>query len=149
MSNEGEAGPSSDVYTGMASEQLTERARSEATVDTGGSPVDAGAPSVATHGALGSVHQAAARLRGLSPHEREAEIGALQSQRGNAFTGNVLAALDDVTPLRAAWGTLAACALVVFVSPNAVRHFFDARPSRAAWPATTRAGSTGPGELPS
>jgi hypothetical protein len=79
----------------MASEQLTERARSEATVDTGGSPVDAGAPSVATHGALGSVHQAAARLRGLSPHEREAEIGALQSQRGNAFTGNVLAALDD------------------------------------------------------
>jgi uroporphyrinogen-III synthase len=36
-------------------------------------------------------------------------------------------------------------ALAMFVSANAVQHFFAVRPPGAAWPAGTRAGSTGPG----
>ncbi len=100
MTNDGEAGPTSDVYRGMASERLMEAARTEAPVGTAG-PGDARAPSVAAHGALGSVTQAAARLRGLAPQERDAEIGVLQSQRGNAFTGKVLAALDDASGMTA------------------------------------------------
>lgn len=56
-----------------------------------------------------------------------------------------VAPLDDDTPLREAWGTLQTAALVVFVSPNAVAHFFAAAPAQAAWPAGTLAGSTGPG----
>jgi uroporphyrinogen-III synthase len=56
-----------------------------------------------------------------------------------------VAALDDPQPVRAAWGTLENKALVVFVSPNAVQHFFALAPRLAAWPAGVVAGSTGPG----
>ena len=48
-------------------------------------------------------------------------------------------------PMADAWSQLYGAALVMFVSPNAVQHFFDARPQGQAWPATTLAGSTGPG----
>jgi uroporphyrinogen-III synthase len=51
----------------------------------------------------------------------------------------------DPAPLHAAWDTLRDCAFVMFVSANAVAHFFAARPANAPWPAATRAGSTGPG----
>lgn len=51
----------------------------------------------------------------------------------------------DRAPIAAAWPHLDEAALVMFVSPNAVQHFFDARPQGQAWPATTLAGSTGPG----
>ncbi len=57
-----------------------------------------------------------------------------------------IAALDDPAALRAAWLAVPGCALVVFVSANAVLHFFAAAPTpRTAWPAGVRAGSTGPG----
>ncbi|MBL8342258.1 MAG: uroporphyrinogen-III synthase [Rubrivivax sp.] len=49
------------------------------------------------------------------------------------------------TELARAWASLAACRLVMFVSANAVAHFFAAAPAGAAWPAGTLAGSTGPG----
>ncbi|MFT3820685.1 MAG: uroporphyrinogen-III synthase [Rubrivivax sp.] len=48
-------------------------------------------------------------------------------------------------PIAAAWSQLDGAALAMFVSPNAVQHFFDARPPDQAWPAATLAGSTGPG----
>jgi uroporphyrinogen-III synthase len=51
----------------------------------------------------------------------------------------------DPGALRTAWAHLDGAALAMFVSPNAVTHFFEARPVGAAWPETTRAGSTGPG----
>ena len=56
-------------------------------------------------------------------------------------------ALADSTALIAAWQRLPSLALLVFVSPNAVQHFFAARPSGAGhnWPLTLLAGSTGPG----
>jgi len=56
-----------------------------------------------------------------------------------------VAALDDVAPVQAAWHRLADKALVVFVSPNAVQHFFAAAPRLAVWPPGVAAGSTGPG----
>ncbi len=51
----------------------------------------------------------------------------------------------DTGPVRAAWQSLATCALAVFVSPNAVQRFFAERPAGVAWPEGTLAGSTGPG----
>ena len=51
---------------------------------------------------------------------------------------------DDAAPLRQAWQGLAGCALVMFVSANAVQAFF-AHAEGAAWPAGLRAGATGPG----
>ena len=55
-----------------------------------------------------------------------------------------IAAVDDDAALRAAWRGLEGAALVMFVSPNAVAHFFAARPAHAAWPPVLLAASPGP-----
>lgn len=54
-------------------------------------------------------------------------------------------AVDDPAPLHAAWHGLAEQSLVMFVSPNAVTHFFAARPPGTVWPAGVVAASPGPG----
>jgi uroporphyrinogen-III synthase len=51
----------------------------------------------------------------------------------------------DAVAVENAWATLATQRLVVFVSPNAVEHFFARRPTGARWPADVLAGSPGPG----
>ena len=51
----------------------------------------------------------------------------------------------DAAAVEAAWATLPTQRLVVFVSPNAVEHFFALRPAGAPWPAGVLAGSPGPG----
>lgn len=56
-----------------------------------------------------------------------------------------IAALDDPAPVRQAWLDLGERALVMFVSANAVVHFFAAAPPGRGWPAGVLAGSTGPG----
>ncbi len=56
-----------------------------------------------------------------------------------------IVAVDDLQPLRAAWQQLHNNALVMFVSANAVLHFFAAKPAGTIWPAGLAAGSTGPG----
>lgn len=53
--------------------------------------------------------------------------------------------VPDPAPLQAAWQRLDTLALAMFVSANAVSHFFAARPAVGAWPPGVRAGSTGPG----
>ena len=55
-----------------------------------------------------------------------------------------IAPADGAAALQAAWRGLEECALVMFVSPNAVAHFFAARPADAAWPAALLAASPGP-----
>lgn len=50
---------------------------------------------------------------------------------------------DEPEPVREAWRQLPGCSLVMFVSANAVNHFFEH--ARGAWPDGVRAGSTGPG----
>ncbi len=52
---------------------------------------------------------------------------------------------DDPAPVDAAWSSLAAMDLTMFVSPNAVEHFFLRRPLGAAWPGRTWAATVGPG----
>ncbi|MEP7296609.1 MAG: uroporphyrinogen-III synthase [Burkholderiales bacterium] len=56
-----------------------------------------------------------------------------------------VAPADDATPLLDAWHSLERYRLVMFVSPNAVQHFFARRPAESAWPDTVFAGSSGPG----
>lgn len=62
-----------------------------------------------------------------------------------------LLAIDAVAnqdALQTAWRELPRYALVMFVSPNAVAHFFAAQPAdlgRQPWPASTRAAAPGPG----
>lgn len=57
------------------------------------------------------------------------------------------AASPDRTAVQAAWQSLGRQALVVFVSPAAVSHFFAARPAQGAeaWPAAVLAATPGPG----
>ncbi|WP_431289139.1 uroporphyrinogen-III synthase [Roseateles chitinivorans] len=52
---------------------------------------------------------------------------------------------DDPAPIAAAWSTLPVTDLAMFVSPNAVEHFFDRRPDGAPWPDRTWAATVGPG----
>ena len=51
----------------------------------------------------------------------------------------------DAAAVEAAWASLATRRLVFFVSPNAVLHFFAARPSGSTWPAGVVAAAPGPG----
>lgn len=51
----------------------------------------------------------------------------------------------DPTPVIEAWQHLAGTRLVMFVSANAVEHFFALRPVGTSWPADTQAASPGPG----
>lgn len=72
------------------------------------------------------------------------ELQAL-GQAASALPLIEITALDDPTPVRQAWLGLGQRALVMFVSANAVMHFFAAAPPRSGWPAGVLAGSTGPG----
>ena len=58
-----------------------------------------------------------------------------------------IAPAADPFLVAAAWSALPARQLVVFVSPNAVLHFFAARPAERAWPATLAAAAPGPGTV--
>lgn len=74
-------------------------------------------------------------------------VGNLQAQGIDAVAVPliVIAGPADAPAVRAAWATLPARHLVVFVSPNAAQSFFDHAPSGARWPAGLRAASPGPG----
>lgn len=56
-----------------------------------------------------------------------------------------IAPAADPAAVQQAWTGLAPLALVMFVSANAVEHFFALRPPGAAWPASLLAACTGPG----
>ena len=56
-----------------------------------------------------------------------------------------IAPTRDTAPVTAAWQQLADARLVMFVSANAVEHFFALRPPQARWPARTQAAAPGPG----
>lgn len=74
----------------------------------------------------------------------------VQALRGLGQAASALPLIDiapptDPAPVRAAWEQLHAQALVMFVSANAVQHFFALAPAGMGWPAGLRAGCTGPG----
>ncbi len=54
---------------------------------------------------------------------------------------------SDRAAIRNAWADLPRCTLVMFASPNAVLHFFAAKPPSAQWPLALRAAATGPGTV--
>jgi len=56
-----------------------------------------------------------------------------------------IAPVAGAAAIEAAWQQLDRCRAVMFVSGNAVRHFFGRRPEGAQWPAQTRAWSPGAG----
>ncbi|HEY0201702.1 MAG TPA: uroporphyrinogen-III synthase [Burkholderiaceae bacterium] len=56
-----------------------------------------------------------------------------------------IAPATDAASVRLAWAGLPRCSAAMFVSGNAVAHFFAARPAGQAWPQATRAWATGPG----
>jgi uroporphyrinogen-III synthase len=56
-----------------------------------------------------------------------------------------IAAVDDPQPLQRAWREIDGCAMLMFVSANAVLHFMQQRPKAARWPAAVLAACTGPG----
>ncbi len=56
-----------------------------------------------------------------------------------------IAPLADRTPLAALWAGIEDWQVLVFVSQNAVTHFFAARPAGVAWPAGALAAAPGPG----
>lgn len=56
-----------------------------------------------------------------------------------------IAPVLDTTAVTGAWQRLAEARLVMFVSANAVEHFFALRPPDVAWPAGTQAASPGSG----
>lgn len=51
----------------------------------------------------------------------------------------------DLEAVDQAWRTLADCAMVYFVSPSAVQHFFALAPRGSGWPAGVIAAAPGPG----
>jgi len=84
--------------------------------------------------------------------QADAWVERLQSHAIDACALPLLSieSVADLGALHAAWHDLPRYALVMFVSPNAVSHFFAARPAALqaqGWPAGTRAGATGPGTL--
>lgn len=73
-------------------------------------------------------------------------VYALRARGVPAVALPLIAIQPQAEPAAAqAWHALDACALVVFVSPNAVASFFALKPSATGWPPGCRAGSTGPG----
>jgi uroporphyrinogen-III synthase len=78
--------------------------------------------------------------------QADAWVAALRADGIDACALPLLA-IEPAAPdaLAPAWRALHDCALVVFVSPNAVASFFAARPAQAAWPAGLIAASPGPG----
>jgi len=84
--------------------------------------------------------------------QADAWVERLRAQGIDALALPLLAIepVVDLSELHSAWQELPRYALTMFVSPNAVSHFFAARPAEFAahaWPAGTRAGATGPGTL--
>jgi uroporphyrinogen-III synthase len=53
--------------------------------------------------------------------------------------------VDDAQPVVEAWGSLSQRDLAMFVSANAVAHFFARRPAGVGWPAQVLAAAPGPG----
>src|SRR5689334_9950775 len=80
-------------------------------------------------------------------HEARRWVDDLRRRGFDAVGFPLIAILPvtDAAPLAAAWARLAACRAAMFVSGNAVRHFFEGAPAGAGWPADTRAWSTGAG----
>ena len=76
--------------------------------------------------------------------------GWVDELRKHGFEAHAVPLIDilpaaDPAPLHEAWRGLAFTALAMFVSANAVQHFFMQKPGGLDWPVSALAASTGPG----
>jgi uroporphyrinogen-III synthase len=80
-------------------------------------------------------------------HEARSWVEDLRERGFDALALSLIAILPvtDAQPVRAAWQRLAQYRAAMFVSGNAVRHFFAHAPAGSRWPAATRAWATGTG----
>ncbi len=80
-------------------------------------------------------------------HEARQWVGALRARGFDAQSLPLIeiAPLSSAAGLIAAWQRLDDFRAVMFVSGNAVRHFFQGRPGACSWPAKARAWSPGTG----
>jgi uroporphyrinogen-III synthase len=80
-------------------------------------------------------------------HEAGRWVDDLRRRGFDALAFPLIAILPalETAPLTAAWQRLASYRAAMFVSGNAVRHFFLHAPPDARWPAGTRAWATGAG----
>ena len=74
----------------------------------------------------------------------------MDALRKHGFEAHAIPLIDilpaaDPAPLHEAWRGLAFTSLAMFVSANAVQHFFVHKPAGLDWPVTALAASTGPG----
>ena len=99
---------------------------------------------------MSSVPRDAGRRRLLVTRPAAQADAALRELRGLGVDAHALpligiAPLADRTPLAALWAGIEAWQVLVFVSQNAVTHFFAARPASVAWPAGALAAAPGRG----
>lgn len=79
--------------------------------------------------------------------QAQAWVDALCERGIDAVAAPLIGISDapDPAAVDAAWAGLSQCALLVFVSPNAVTRFFARRPQRCPWPDQLMAAVPGPG----
>lgn len=90
------------------------------------------------------------RLRVIVTRPLAQALPWVDALREAGFDAHALPLIDieplvDPAPVHQAWEHLMGCAMVMFVSANAVQHFFAQQPQEFGWPLSAFAGSTGPG----
>lgn len=90
------------------------------------------------------------RLRVIVTRPVAQALPWVDALRDQGFEAHALPLIDiepvtDPTPIRDAWRRVPHATLVMFVSANAVQHFFAQQPDEIAWPLSVLAASTGPG----
>ncbi len=90
------------------------------------------------------------RLRVIVTRPVAQALPWVDALRAQGFDAHALPLIDiepvaDPKPVREAWRRLPSTSLVMFVSANAVQHFFAHQPDDMAWPLPVLAASTGPG----
>ena len=97
-----------------------------------------------------SVLAAPSQLQVIVTRPQAQALPWVEALRAHGFEAHALPLIDiepvrDPKPLRLAWRELAQYVLVMFVSANAVQHFFAEQPDEVDWPLSALAASTGPG----
>lgn len=90
------------------------------------------------------------RLRVIVTRPLAQALHWVEALRDAGFDAYALPLIDiepvvDPVPVQEAWARVAGTAMVMFVSANAVQHFFALQPDDISWPLSALAGSTGPG----
>jgi uroporphyrinogen-III synthase len=97
-----------------------------------------------------SLSQVAERLQVIVTRPKAQALPWVDALRAHGFDAHALPLIDiepvaDPRPIREMWRKVSGATLVMFVSANAVQHFFAQQPPDVEWPLSALAASTGPG----